>query len=107
MLCTVCMKRVPVQIQLGHALRVKSAEYWLKLGLPMQALLDLQELPAEALRHPWTCAVLRSAFRAGHGQATQAAQPEPAGADGQAVVALPRPDPVGRNTAAKQGSQRG
>jgi hypothetical protein len=33
------------QLRLSHALRVKSAEYWLKLGEPEQALLELRALP--------------------------------------------------------------
>jgi hypothetical protein len=99
------MRRGPVQIQLWHATRVKSAEYWLELGLPMQALIELQELPAEALRHPWACAVLRNAFRAGHGLVAQAAEPVPAFTDGPVVVELPRPDTVEKQTAAKQGGR--
>jgi hypothetical protein len=40
------------KLPLNHALRVKSAEYWLKLGESAFALVELQKLPAEAQKHP-------------------------------------------------------
>jgi hypothetical protein len=46
------------------ALRVKSAEFWLKLGEPTQALRELNALPAWTRRHPWAIQVLLSAVRA-------------------------------------------
>jgi hypothetical protein len=45
------------------ALRVRSAEYWLKLGEPYPALLELQQLPHRAQSHPWADCVRRQAFR--------------------------------------------
>jgi hypothetical protein len=43
----------PDGMALKDALRVKSAEYWLKLGQPVQALMELEKLPKSALNHPW------------------------------------------------------
>ena len=40
------------KLPLNHALRVKSAEYWLKLGESAFALVELQKLPQEAQKHP-------------------------------------------------------
>jgi hypothetical protein len=36
------------------ALRVKSAEMWLRLGEPFQAFQELQRLTRRAWKHPWT-----------------------------------------------------
>lgn len=44
-------------MKLHCALRVKSAEFWLKLGQPAAALLELQRLPKHAQTHPWATAV--------------------------------------------------
>jgi hypothetical protein len=46
---------------LGHALRVKSAEFWLELGQPAQAILELQKLPRSARRQPAVVKALVSA----------------------------------------------
>jgi hypothetical protein len=41
-----------------HALQVKSAEYWLILGEPFEALAELQTLPDVAKRDPWVLKVM-------------------------------------------------
>lgn len=51
------------QLPLPHALRVKSAELWLKLSQPVQALLELNRLPDTARKHPWVLRVFLSALR--------------------------------------------
>ena len=56
-----------LEMKLGDAVVVKSAEYWLCLGQPAQALLELQKLPEEARNHPWSVIVLRKAFQAARG----------------------------------------
>src|SRR5262249_36926039 len=40
----------PVVISFEQALRIKSAEFWLRLGEPLEALADLQDLPETVLR---------------------------------------------------------
>jgi hypothetical protein len=50
-------------LKLKHALRVKSAEFWLKLGLPDEALLELRRLPSDSLGHNWASRVYRKAAR--------------------------------------------
>ncbi len=37
---------------MSHQIRIKSAEYWLKLGEADQALKELEYLPASASSHP-------------------------------------------------------
>ncbi len=39
-------------LSLSHRLRIKSAEYWLKLGEADQALKELERLPQGASSHP-------------------------------------------------------
>ncbi len=39
-------------LSLSHQLRIKSAEYWLKLGEADQALKELERLPKGASSHP-------------------------------------------------------
>jgi hypothetical protein len=50
------LERVPnaarSQLSLSHALRVQSAEYWLELGEPEQALRELERLPEGSRSHP-------------------------------------------------------
>ncbi len=58
------MKAARAAMSLSDALRVKSAEFWLMLGQPMQALLELQKLRGRALAHPWASRVFHTAFRA-------------------------------------------
>jgi len=43
---------------MSHALRVKSAEYWLMLGEPFEALAELQMLPDPVKRDPWVVKVM-------------------------------------------------
>ena len=52
-----------VTIALPEAIRVKSAEFWLKLGYPIQALLELQRLPPLGRKHPWASRVFVTALR--------------------------------------------
>jgi len=40
------------RLPLSHALRVRSAEYWLMLGGPDEALRELEVLPRSAWNHP-------------------------------------------------------
>ncbi len=40
------------QIGMEDAIRVKSAEFWLKLGQPDQALLEIKSLPEKPQSHP-------------------------------------------------------
>ena len=58
------MRTLPESIPLRTAVRVKSAELWLKLGEPMQALRELQRLSYRDRRHPWAMKVCRSVYRA-------------------------------------------
>jgi hypothetical protein len=55
------------------ALRVKSAEFWLKLGNPTQALKEIQNLPERMQKRPWPLKVHLAAIGAirqsTHGQA--------------------------------------
>jgi hypothetical protein len=52
------------QLRLKDALRVKSAEYWLRLGQPEQALLELESLPKSVRRLPWVLKVHVAAVHA-------------------------------------------
>ena len=52
------------RLSMSHALRVKSAEYWLRLGQPLEALMELGNLPEETRDHPWVLRVLVSAMEA-------------------------------------------
>lgn len=47
----------PHSMSLPNALRIKSAEYWIKLGQPLQALIELQRLPKAARKNPWAMRV--------------------------------------------------
>lgn len=47
-----------------NAVRIRSAELWLQLGQPMEALYELQRLPLRARRHPKAMRVCRSVYRA-------------------------------------------
>lgn len=55
-----------VRIALGDALHLKSAEYWLQLGEPLQAFRELARLSRRATKHPWTADVWLQALRASH-----------------------------------------
>lgn len=52
------------EMPLECALRVKSAEFWLKLGDPTQALMEIQNLPERMQKHPWPLKVHLAAFGA-------------------------------------------
>jgi len=52
------------RISLKNAVRLKSAEFWLKLGHPVEALVELQRLPQRTRKHPWARQVCRSVYRA-------------------------------------------
>jgi hypothetical protein len=59
-------------LRLKDALRVKSAEYWLKLGQPDQALAELAALPKSVQRFPWPLKVhLAAVHAAGVGYITR------------------------------------
>jgi hypothetical protein len=51
-------------LRLRAALRVKAAEYWLKLGEPAQAIMELQGLAEELRKNPWVLRISLSAMRA-------------------------------------------
>lgn len=53
----------PPELTLKEAVHVKSAELWLKLGQPVEALLELQKLPVFSRDHPWAAKVMQKAFR--------------------------------------------
>jgi len=48
------------QISLSHAIRVKSAEYWMRLGEADQALKELKTLPKSTWNHPWAVEVVKA-----------------------------------------------
>ncbi|HWX18644.1 MAG TPA: hypothetical protein VN578_01940 [Candidatus Binatia bacterium] len=58
------MKACGGPITIRDALRIKSAEFWLKLGQPFQALSELQGLTERGREHPWAAKVFRNAWRA-------------------------------------------
>ncbi len=51
-------------IKLKHALTVKSAEFWLKLGQPDQALQEIKSLPEKLQNHPSVLRVRLAIVRA-------------------------------------------
>ncbi len=51
-------------ISLRNAILLKSAELWLRLGEPMQALLELQQLPDSIRKHPHAIEICRAVYRA-------------------------------------------
>ena len=48
---------------LDDAVHVKSAELWLEVGEPVEALLELQKITRRAWENPWTNRVLTAATR--------------------------------------------
>ena len=58
------MKAKQATLSLGDAIRIKSAELWLKLGHTTEAVAELQQVSEQGRRDPWVNQVLRSAFRA-------------------------------------------
>jgi predicted Zn-dependent protease len=57
------MKELERKLALRDALRVRSAEMWLRLGEPTQALLELQKLSKRTQRDPLVVHVLAELFR--------------------------------------------
>jgi hypothetical protein len=57
-------RRVQGGISLKNAVRLRSAELWLQLGQPMQALSELQQLPHRVRKHLKALQVCRSVYRA-------------------------------------------
>lgn len=51
-------------ISLKDAVLLKSAELWLLLGEPMEALLELQRLPDNVRRHPQAMETCRAVYSA-------------------------------------------
>jgi hypothetical protein len=60
------MKTARVQLPSPDAFRLMSAELWLRLGEPVQALLELRKLTKSAAKHPWTERILQLARRVGY-----------------------------------------
>jgi len=52
------------KLRFRDAWRVKSAEFWMRIGEPSQAWLELQTLPKKARHHPRAAKVLRAIQRA-------------------------------------------
>jgi hypothetical protein len=57
-------RRVQNGISLRDAVHIKSAELWLELGQPMEALSELQQLPLRLRKHPKAMRVCRSVYQA-------------------------------------------
>jgi len=51
-------------LALEHALHIKSAEFWLRIGEPLEALADLENLPESARGNSWVRKIHASAIRA-------------------------------------------
>jgi hypothetical protein len=58
------MKVANNQLRLKDAVRVKSAELWLRLGEPLQATKELRKLTRHAWNHPWPQRVVWQAAQA-------------------------------------------
>jgi len=56
--------RAPAPISLKNAVRLRSAELWLQLGQPMEALSELRQVPLRIRRHPNAAPVCRSVYKA-------------------------------------------
>lgn len=52
------------QLPFHHALRVKAAEFWLKLGQPDQAIMELRRLSRTSRNHPLALKLHLRAIRA-------------------------------------------
>lgn len=57
-------RRFQEDISLRNAVLLKSAELWLQLGQPMEALSELQQLPLRIRKHPKALRVCRSVYKA-------------------------------------------
>lgn len=51
-------------MSLQNAVRLRSAELWLELGQPMEALSELQRLSPRSRKHPKAIRVCRSVYQA-------------------------------------------
>jgi len=51
-------------MNLEYALKVKSAEYWLKLGQPLEAMIEIQDLPGRVQKDPWLLRIHLAAMAA-------------------------------------------
>lgn len=58
--CSVAQKAIPLE----HAMTIKSAELWLKLGQSDQALSEIKNLPTELQNHPMAIKVHLAVVRA-------------------------------------------
>jgi|GEM_PF-2693682 len=58
------MKTRRGNISLQNEVRLRSAELWLELGHPMEALTELQRLPLRIRKHPKAMRVCRSVYNA-------------------------------------------
>lgn len=58
-----CVRIAAPELNLQEAVYVKSAELWLKLGQPAEALLELNNLSAVSRNHPWALKVIQKAYR--------------------------------------------
>ena len=57
------MKELQEKLVLRDALRVRSAEMWLRLGETAQALLELQKLPKRAQQNPLVAKTLADIYK--------------------------------------------
>jgi len=57
-------KNTKSDLRLKDAVRVKSAELWLRMGEPIQATKELRKLTRRAWDHPWTQRVVWQAAQA-------------------------------------------
>lgn len=57
-------RREQPDISLRNAVRLRSAELWLELGQPMQALSELRRVPLRIRKHPKAVRVCRSVYQA-------------------------------------------
>ncbi len=56
--------RASAPISLQNAVRLRSAELWLQLGQPMEALSELRQVPLRIRKHPKAARVCRSVYSA-------------------------------------------
>jgi hypothetical protein len=59
-----CETETKPGLTLNQAIHVKSAEFWLKLGEPAQALMEMERLPEQAQKHPWALRIHMAVVRA-------------------------------------------
>jgi hypothetical protein len=57
-------RRGQAEISFQNAVCLRSAELWLELGQPMEALSELQRLPLRIRKHPKAMRVCRSVYNA-------------------------------------------